>query len=164
MEALVKNHNQVKMCRQCHRTKTLVNFINKTSTGICIICKTCRENQMKRYYGTSQQGDFIVDKKKKMKKMEEKNKYSLAEHPASLSLPSLSEDKAMSLYSYSQPALSPTNVLSPVSDYSPQPLDDLMVLPVPCQQWVPVHSTIPSASMGYPVYPAKLVFYPTIST
>ena len=137
MEALVKNHNQVKMCRQCHRTKTLVNFINKTNTGICIICKTCRENQMKRYYGTSQQGDFIVDKKKKMKKMEEKNKYS---------------------------ALSPTNVLSPVSDYSPQPLDDLMVLPVPCQQWVPVHSTIPSASMGYPVYPAKLVFYPTIST
>lgn len=52
MDAIIKNNNQSKMCRQCHRTKSLVHFVNKNNTGICIICKSCRENQMKRYYGS----------------------------------------------------------------------------------------------------------------
>ena len=50
MDLLVGKSKQKKMCRQCHRTKPLNQFLNKNNTSICIICKTCRENQMKRYY------------------------------------------------------------------------------------------------------------------
>lgn len=40
-----------KYCRQCRKTVPAIEFINRDNTGYCIVCKTCRDRQLRRYYG-----------------------------------------------------------------------------------------------------------------
>lgn len=62
----------LKECRQCHCTKPIRCFLRKNSAGLCIICDSCRETQMKRYYGGSQFTALFVERKKDMERNEKK--------------------------------------------------------------------------------------------
>ena len=42
------------------------DFINRTKNGYCIVCKTCRDRQLKRYYGRNSSGEESHFKKKRM--------------------------------------------------------------------------------------------------
>ena len=41
----------LKYCRQCRKMRPSVEFINREANGYCIVCQTCRDRQLKRYYG-----------------------------------------------------------------------------------------------------------------
>lgn len=40
-----------KYCRQCRKNMPSEDFLNRTKSGYCIVCKTCRDRQLRRYYG-----------------------------------------------------------------------------------------------------------------
>ena len=44
-------NGEVRYCRQCRKNMPLEDFVNRTKNGYCIVCKTCRDRQLKRYYG-----------------------------------------------------------------------------------------------------------------
>lgn len=152
-----------KVCRQCHRTKPIRNFISKNNMGICIICSTCRENQMKRYYGNVFVGGCEdVDKKKRLQESlllnsgrgseTQRNTTSI---PSSIS-PSPSPTQ--------QPSLPPSG-----SSYQVQIVSQSFssehtsvsdrAFPVPYSVWIPVKQ-FEAGSFGSEIYVAKLLHSP----
>ena len=163
MDAIARNSSQTKMCRQCHRTKTLIHFVNKSNTGICIICKTCRENQMRRYYGrvTLVTVWWLEKKKMMMKKQDEK--------PIS---PTTTEPESTSPFMSFSTRCEPSNFPLPYQVIPPQYVNSYPhhVAPsfyysepvVPSQNWVvvPKHHT---TFLSQPCTVAKVVYHPTYS-
>ena len=43
--------HELRYCRQCRKNMPVEDFINRTKNGYCIVCKTCRDRQLRRYYG-----------------------------------------------------------------------------------------------------------------
>ena len=56
----------VRYCRQCRKDMPLEDFINRAGNGYCIVCKTCRDKQLKRYYGRLLEGKQANMKKRRM--------------------------------------------------------------------------------------------------
>lgn len=152
-----------KVCRQCHRTKPIRNFISKNNMGICIICSTCRENQMKRYYGNV----FVwgckgVDKKRRLQESlllnsgrGSETQRNTTNIPSSIS-PSPSPTQ--------KPCLSPSG-----SSYQVQIVSQSFssehtsvsdrAFPVPYSVWIPVKQ-FEAGSFGSEIYVAKLLHSP----
>ena len=42
--------HELRYCRQCRKNMPVEDFINRTKNGYCIVCKTCRDRQLRRYY------------------------------------------------------------------------------------------------------------------
>lgn len=142
-----------KVCRQCHRTKLLRAFISKNNEGICIICSTCRENQMRRYYGTKLLLCLsCVEKKSRMQR-------------AGIS-PCYQRQRSSELRS-PIPAnylpLVPANTMSFSSNQSfglKSSSSFTHSLPYPCAKWIAVKQFCSNCELDN-IYVAKLLFHPS---
>lgn len=152
-----------KVCRQCHRTKPIRNFISKNNMGICIICSTCRENQMKRYYGNlCSRGRHGVDKKKRLQESLLLNSGRGSETQRNTtSIPSsVSSSPSPTQQPCLQPSGSPYQVQIVSQSFSSEhtAVSD-RAFPVPYSVWIPVKQ-FEAGSFGSDIYVAKLLHSP----
>lgn len=152
----------LKECRQCHCTKPIRCFLRKNSTGLCIICDTCRETQMKRYYGGSQFTALSVERKRDMERNEKKPPIFAPKRIRSY-LPIRPAPEKVEPVEKSEPGFPRTPTPFSSDSSSPMPcLSYLNTTPVPYSKWIQVTQFCQGMSDDS-IPKARLIYYSKMS-